>query len=52
MDKLLDEVIEILTKLKIENYYKHGERKLKLTEMDLFNFSIKMIKIIKENKEE
>lgn len=48
MNKLEDEAIYILTKLKIENHLKTKGKYIKLTYNELLDYTIKALKLIKE----
>lgn len=51
MNNLLDETMECLTKQMIQNNFKNKgskEEKYLITKQELYNFSIKLIKVVKE----
>lgn len=48
MDKLEEEAIYILTKLKIENHLKTKDKYIKLTYNELLDYTIKTLKLIEE----
>lgn len=44
---MLDEVIEVLTKMMIQDNFENGERKIQMTKTELFQFCIKLVKVVK-----
>lgn len=46
-EEILDDAIGLLTKQMLEDYQKNGKKPIKMTQFDLYQHSIKLLKLIK-----
>lgn len=46
-EQILDDAIGLLTKQMLEDYQKNGKKPIKMTQFDLYQHSIKLLKLIK-----
>ena len=46
-EQILDDAIELLTKQMLEDYQKNGKKPIKMTNFDLYQHSIKLLKLVK-----
>lgn len=46
-EQILDDAIGLLTKQMLEDYQKNGKKQIKMTNFDLYQHSIKLLKLVK-----
>ena len=46
-EQILDDAIGLLTKQMLEDYQKNGKKLIKMTNFDLYQHSIKLLKLVK-----
>lgn len=46
-EQILDDAIGLLTKQMLEDYQKNGKKPIKMTNFDLYQHSIKLLKLVK-----